>query len=227
MSFRWDKDLRRYRDADTGRFVRESAVRSARQTIIDRATAEVDVLAARLADGTITTAEWTIQMRDAVKRTTIDQYLLGRGGRNAMTQADWGRIGYRLRQQYGYLQRFAQAVDAGQLSDAQIAARAKLYVSATWSTLDRAKGASWQIVLPAHPGDGGTRCKSRCRCHWEIHADKDAGLILATWRLDSQAEHCDGCRENAARWSPLAFPLVTYPDGLDPETGLYSPAQAA
>lgn len=224
MAFSWDKDLRRYRDADSGRFVRESAVRTARQGIIDRANTEVDALASRLQAGTISVEDWTRSMRDVVKRTTIDQYLLGRGGRNAMTQADWGRIGYRLREQYGYLQRFAQAVDAGQLSDAQIAARAKLYVSATWSTFDRAKGAAWNIRLPAHPGDGSTKCRGNCRCSWRIVADKDAGIIMATWKLDSGAEHCDDCRSNAERWSPLAFPLVTYPDGLDPETGIYTPA---
>lgn len=224
MAFRWDKDLRRYRDADSGRFLAEAKVRALRQDLIDRATAEVDALAAQLADGTITTAEWTTSMRETVKRLTIDQYLLGRGGRNAMTQADWGRIGYRLREQYGYLQRFAELIDQGQLSDAQIAARAKLYVGATWSTFDRAKAAAWQIVLPAHPGDGGTRCRSACRCHWDIRRDDEAGVIKASWVLDSAAEHCEDCRRRAREWAPLEFPIVTYPDGVDPETGLYSPA---
>lgn len=224
MAFTWDRDLRRYRDADSGRFVRESAVRAARQGIIDRASAETDVLAGQLASGDLSVEDWTLAMRDVVKRTTIDQYLLGRGGRNAMTQSDWGRIGYRLREQYGYLQRFAELVDAGQLSDAQIAARAKLYVSATWSTFDRAKASAWNIRLPAHPGDGSTKCKGNCRCHWDIRRDDEAGVIEATWVLDSATEHCDDCRANAERWSPLSFPIVVYPEGLDPETGLYSPA---
>lgn len=222
--FAWDKDIRRYRDADSGRFVAERTVRGIRQGLIDRATAEVDALTSQLADGTITTAEWTVQMRDAVKRLTIDQYLLGRGGRNSMTQADWGRIGYRLREQYAYLQRFAEQVDQGMLTDAQIAARARMYVGATWSTFDRAKAAAWQIVLPAHPGDGSTTCLGNCRCHWRIVRDDEAGVINATWVLDSAAEHCGDCKANAERWSPLSFPIVTYPEGLDPETGIYSPA---
>lgn len=205
MTFTYDPTLRRYRNAESGRFVRETTVRSIRQGIIDRATTEVDALSGRLAAGDLSVEDWTLTMRDLVKRTVIDQYLMGRGGRNAMTQRDWGRIGYILRTQYGYLQGFAAEVDAGSLSAEQIAARARMYISATWSVFDRATGAAWLIVLPAQPGEG-VRCRGNCRCRWEVKPNKENGTIEATWVLDSGAEHCDDCKRRAEQWAPLVFP---------------------
>lgn len=205
MTFTYDPTLRRYRTAESGRFVRETTVRSIRQQIIDRATAEVDALTGKLAAGDLSVEDWTLQMRDLVKRTVIDQYLMGRGGRNAMSQRDWGRIGYLLRTQYTYLQGFATEVDAGSLTDAQIAARARLYVAATWNVFDRAVGSAWSIVFPAQPGEG-VRCKARCRCRWEVKTNKEDGTIEATWVLDSGAEHCEDCTRRAEQWAPLVFP---------------------
>jgi len=158
MAFRWDINARRYRDAESGKFISEAKVRAARQDIIDRSTVLVDALSAQLDAGEIDVETWTLRMREVIKTTTIAQYVLGRGGRNVMKASDWGRIGYRLREQYGFLQRFAEQVDVGQLSPAQIADRARMYVDGTWSVFDRGKGAAWDIRLPAHPGDGSTRC---------------------------------------------------------------------
>ncbi len=204
MAFSWDPTSRRYRDTESGKYIGMKRIRDLREGIVTANRDRVDALSTRLADCDLTVEQWTLEMRASIKAVTIDQYLLGRGGRNAMTPSDWGRIGYQLRGQYQYLQGFAHEIDAGNLSDAQIKVRAKLYIEATRSAFERAMGASWQIVLPAHPGDGSTECTVHCKCRWEIvETDED---IEATWVMDPDAEHCSTCRQRSYDWKPLVFP---------------------
>lgn len=222
MAFSWDPVSRRYRDLSSGKYLSMTRIRGLREKQVTGNLASVDALSVRLAAGEITVADWTLQMRAELKRVTIDQYLLARGGRNAMKPADWGRVGYQLRSQYGYLQQFAQEIDAGLLSDKQIAARARLYIQATRSAFERGLAAGWQVVLPEYPGDGNQICRTACRCRWAIRPTDEG--TEARWIVNPGAEHCDSCLNNAQRWNPLVFPLITYPDDVDPETGLYQPA---
>jgi len=205
MTYTWDASTRRYRDQQSGRLIRTDRIAGLRDRIVTATLTKADALSAQLAAGDLTVEAWTLGMRDLVKQVTIEQYLLARGGRNAMGPRDWGRIGYQLRTQYGYLQQFAAEVDAGRLSDKQIAARARLYIEATRSAFERANGAAWGVLLPAHPGDGGSECGVNCRCRWRLSAN-ELGEVEATWVIDSAAESCGTCQERAEQWAPLVFP---------------------
>jgi hypothetical protein len=205
-SFTYNSDTRRYRDADSGRFVSPTRLIEARDLFADSQSAKAERLAARLASGDITVQEWLLRMRREVKQSYLVEYMLGRGGRHSMTQADYGRIGALLRNQYNYLQAFGEAVRTGQLSERQIAQRGGLYFSGAVQAYERGRSEAFGgLVLPAYPGDGrsasgaGTQCRANCRCHWTIK-ERDAEW-RATWRLGG-AEHCDGCLANAAAWSP-------------------------
>lgn len=171
-----------------------------RDTFSERQAAKVRALSDRVVNG-LTVAEWERDMRATIRTSTIDQYVLGRGGRNAMTQADWGRVGRMVREQYKFAGGFAQDIADGKLSAAQIAARAQLYMASSTGAYERGRAASFKgLRLPQYPADGSQDCKANCKCSWDI--DDKGDRYECTWAL-APAEHCATCLSNAGEWSPL------------------------
>ena len=120
-----------------------------------------------------------------------------------MTQADYGRLGNMLRNQYGFLDRFAQEIAAGNISQAQIAARAKMYFASATQAFERAQAAGRGIQLSQYPGSGQTQCMSNCKCSLRFEEKETTWEV--TWRL-GVAEHCDDCVALASSWNPLVVP---------------------
>ena len=71
-------------------------------------------------------AQWQTQLAREIKDGHGISAMIGRGGRTQMDFADWGRVGGRLRGEYGRLNSLALEITAGNLSDAQIKQRAFL-----------------------------------------------------------------------------------------------------
>lgn len=202
-SQRWayDPKTKRYRDLDTGKYLSRSTVIKLRDEFVQRSREAIAGLAGKLADKSLTVQAWEKQMRAAVKDATAAQYMFGRGGQNAMAAADWGRVGRMTRDGYTYLRAFAQDIADGKLSEAQIAARAALYLSSTTNAYERGRAAAFAISLPVYPCDGGTQCKANCKCNWEITETETE--YKAVWKLNSAAENCDGCKARAATYDPF------------------------
>lgn len=207
MPFQYDSGAKRYRNPTTGKFVAADTVAKARDEIIDRSMARIDALTRKFTDGTLSLEDWRTAMRSEIKATSIEEYLLGRGGRNSMTQSDWGKIGAELRKQYNYLDRFSAEIQLGTLSDKEIAARARMYTAGANVGYGRGQAASWGVVLPAYPGDGSTECRNYCRCSWVMSETEDE--IHARWRLGGSRERCEDCQRRSSEWSPLRFDRVT------------------
>src|SRR6266576_7282598 len=89
----FDIERRRYREEDTGRELGERELRPLRERFLRQVTDRTLVVTGQLANRQITLEEWEIEMRRVVKDAFGTTYLLSRGGRNVMTQSDWGRIG--------------------------------------------------------------------------------------------------------------------------------------
>jgi len=87
----------------------------------------------------ITVAEWKETMGGILKFLFIITALLG--GVGVLRGEDIADIEARLSIQYGYLDRFAREIAAGELSRGQIERRARMYVNSTrqgfWTVLDR------------------------------------------------------------------------------------------
>ncbi len=198
--WQWDASSRRYRNTDTGRYLSNTQMLGLRDTFSERQAAKVRALSDRVVNG-VTVAEWERDMRAIIRNSTVDQYVLGRGGRNAMTQADWGRVGRMVREQYKYASGFAQDIADGKLSAAQIAARAQLYMASSTHAYERGRGASFKgLKLPQYPADGSQVCKANCKCSWSIDDMEDR--YECTWTL-GVADHCSTCVSNAGQWSPF------------------------
>jgi hypothetical protein len=169
--FRWDRTISRYRDNATGRLVPESKVLSTIERFNNGVIQNnVDNLTERFLDGRLTLAQWQQAMALEIKDGWLVSAMAGRGGRNAMTQADWGRLGGRLRYEYSRLNRFADRIKNGELTAAQIRANAQLYALAP-------RTGYW---------DGQTA------------AMIDAGYV-AEQRFLGAADHCSICIDLAAR----------------------------
>lgn len=197
----YDKRAHVYRDLTTGRFIGQKGMVALRDRYTDTMMKNVASLAHDLSAGKITSDEWLLAMRQTVKSTFVDQYVLGRGGRNMMSQRDWGRVGQMIRVQYDYLQKFYHDVVKKDLTEAQIAVRAGLYIESSTQAFEKGRVEDFGIVLPEYPADGHQNCKARCRCHWQI---EDVGNAWhAYWVLEPSAVHCDTCLGNSKKWSPL------------------------
>lgn len=196
--WKWDEKARRYRGPN-GRFIGKARMLALRDTFVDAAKESVGQLAARVAQ-----PGWIDAMREQLKQVYIDQYCLGRGGRNAMTPSDWGRVGNMLKEQYRYLNNFAGDIAAGKLSEAQIAARAKLYMASSTQAYEKGKAYGMGVPpLPAYPGDHSTECGAQCKCEWDIQEWPNE--YRAYWRL-RPAEHCNTCLERSQKWAPYRIP---------------------
>lgn len=200
----WDSGVKRFRDNTTGRFLSEGGARKLRDAFLDTQKEKTADLAARLAKGDLTLAAWEKEMREHTKTVFVAEAMLGRGGRNAMGDAAWGQVGRQLRDQYEFLRGFAEDVATGAYSEAQIAARAALYVESASQAYERGRAGAYGVTLPAYPGDGRScEGKANCRCSWSIQEDEHE--VRASWLLGG-AQPCETCKGNAATWAPLTIP---------------------
>ena len=175
-----------------------------RDDFTDKVMGESDTLMEQLlVTGDVDIQEWVGEMRTLIKDTYRALYELAVGGRDNMTQSDYGRLGGILQEQYRYLDGFAQDLADGKLTLGQAQYRARMYIESATQAFERAKAASFGITLPQYPGDGSTPCLSNCRCEWEIKESKTEWLCY--WRL-GQAEHCPGCLEASQIYKPYIVP---------------------
>ncbi len=107
-----------------------------------------------------------------------------------LSKAERADIKALVNNQLEYLKGFTD--EAGDMSDAAVAARAGLYAGSV-------KGSYWKSAidasLPAYPGDGSSECLGNCGCAWQQSGDE------YTWVL-GKADNCATCAQRAGEWAP-------------------------
>lgn len=198
----WDTKSRRYRNTETGRWLSHRAVADLRDEFAEVQRAWADQSTAALARGDWTVRRWELEIQDRLKRVFLAEYMLGRGGKRAMTQADYLRVGEMLRDQYVWLRGFALDIQDGKLSEGQISARTQMYHESAIQAFERGKAVAYddELILPAYPGDGRTPCRSRCRCRWSIRETRTRWK--AYWRRSPKMESCSGCIGRERQYNP-------------------------
>jgi hypothetical protein len=188
----WLPAVAAYRLPDGRHLTRDVQLRALDLRIFEGIQRQQDLIGP-LITGDITIREWQDAMAVELRRAHVQAMALGRGGWDQVTAEDWQRVADRLREQYGYLVGFAQDIEAGELSEAQIRARSAQYEGAIWATfwmgLDVAMGLAGfteerrELGVAEHCGDcivwasfdwqpigslpePGERsvCGSNCRC---------------------------------------------------------------
>jgi len=173
--YEWDARLGRYRNPATGRVVGLPRVRRALDRAIKSQQTRARTLAAELRNGTITLREWNAGMREVVKNTQLFSAAAGKGGWAQLTASDYGRVGQRVRAQYGYLDQFQAELRAGLGRDGMFSRRSESYAEAGRPLYHEV----------------------------EREVQREAGKREERSRL-SPAEHCLECLTEAARdWQPL------------------------
>jgi len=150
----WLSKLRQFVSTATGKVIGRRASRTITQinTIVGEDIAAN--LASDVANDRLTLPAWEAAMRGQIKNNYLQQYLLGLGGKGQMTFVDYGSVGGMLKEQYGHLSKFAREIAGGNLTEGQIAARAKMYIRSAREANQRANMRAWGVPsLPAYPGD--------------------------------------------------------------------------
>lgn len=174
--------------------------------------AQVEALTLRLIDEEITLDEWHSQMKALIRESHVQHFITGKGGdKTTILEGDYGQLGTPAREQYRYLKDFAQAIyDKNQAGkDINFAInRSKLYMRTCQASFWRG---AVPVSLPQVPKDGGTKCRSNCKCHLDIKYEKDENgkdiAVLVFWELAS-AEHCSDCITLNREWNPLRLPIT-------------------
>jgi hypothetical protein len=125
--FTWDAERLRYRR--NGRFVSDRAVKLAVRRVIRNSANEMRVLADQVGRGEITIQEFQSRFASELKNLHVSGAAAGQGGLNTMARNDYLRVGRGLKEQYRYLERFAQQIKAGNLTAQQVRTRAEMYVN--------------------------------------------------------------------------------------------------
>lgn len=187
MPFIYDPKLKGsgYRDTATGRIVAHTQVREYVNEMISTSGDVQSTLAQLVSSGAISPADWRTAMRQEIKDNYVTQYLAGIGGRDVMKPADWGSIGGLVGDQYRYLENFYAQVAAGELSEAQIYARSRMYINSSRDAYERALG----------------------------RASIAQGYTEHRWVM-APAEHCDDCIALASLgWIPITESFVSPSSG--------------
>lgn len=200
--------------AGRGQFVPITAVRFMMQRNIEQTQSDIRTIGELLQDGKISLATWEETTAIALKNLHIQSYLLGRGGKNAMRQRDYGLIGQRLRKEYQYLRRFAEEIRTQGMSEAEFFRRLEMYASAgsglyekarteghvkadyLWERRIRTKtescqpcivfeGMGWQPINTLPNPTEQCECRSNCGCYKEFAKEKPRDFIRRFGWLDS------------------------------------------
>jgi hypothetical protein len=199
--YTWSPGASRYRDAASGRFVALAAVEAAMDVQAADHAASMRGLTEQLRDGRISLPQWQQGMAQEIKAAHVNGAQLAKGGRQQMTQSDYGFVGQRVREQLQYLRGFAGQIEGGkQPLDGRALRRAEMYGEAGRSThremqrrmgvqrgqrfernvlgaADHCAGCLEQtrrgvVPLGALVPVGQRDCRTRCKCRIETLAEQ-------------------------------------------------------
>lgn len=174
--FEFDARSHRYRNAETGRFVRYAEVLKLADEEVNRLEVRLQGHARLLNSGKIGVAEFQTRMAESLKESHLRMAMLGAGGKKAMTPSQYGHVGQQLRKQYEYLYRFGKVLEGQTLTEAQILRRAKSYAKSV-------NIAFRQAEMTARGGVG----------------------FYGKRLLDPQARHCAECISyQTLTWTPVS-----------------------
>ena len=163
---------------DNGKVIEAAAI----LLLIDRLTSvgkrEAKRISGRLERGEISIAQWRVAIAELLKSAHIIAASVGRGGRSRMTQSDWGKVGNKLRWQYGFLDKFTRSIVSGAvvIGAGVIANRAIKYLSAPYISFQTAKQSEHAIGVDGKPVLVRLVQNSKEGCE-ECNADAALGFI--------------------------------------------------
>lgn len=141
MTWAYDPNTRLYRDDESNDTLSRARQMDFMTRSIEASHAATTEMAMLNSVGDLSASQWRTQMREEIKREIIRHALLGQGGREQMTHEAWSSVGGVISDQYRHLDRkadnFFEQVEAGELSEAEIARRARMYINSSREAYER------------------------------------------------------------------------------------------
>lgn len=172
--FVYSKSTGNYRYKSSGNAVPPERVNGWVDRLAEKAKENLGRIAEDHRTGRINLAEWVIQTGEELRNAHRAVTIIAAGGKQNMTQSDWGFAGAMIRAQLQYLNNFANIIenrpDGTELTQAFVL-RAQSYAAAIYETYEKAR---------------------RRRIIAEGQAELEENV------LEEGAEHCVGCLEATA-----------------------------
>lgn len=136
----------------------------------------LQLLAERLIAGQISVAEWQAAMREFIRTIHRQAAIVAMGGAENVTFSVWGYVGHLVKNQYRYLDGFAQDIinNPDAWLNGRLLVRMRLYERAEWGAFEE--------LIRRHRIEQGFTEEMR-----------ELGV----------ADHCDDCLQWAGKWAPI------------------------
>jgi hypothetical protein len=175
MPYQFDKSSHRYRDLETGRYVRQVDVARFVDEEVNRTEVRLKAHARLLAQGKIDIPEFQTRMALTLKESHLRVGAIGAGGTRQFTPSHYGKIGAQLKKQYKFLHGFGQDLAEGKLTPEQALRRAGSYAKSAKTSFFEAEFTS--------------------RGKYGFYAKR---------LLDAQSRHCESCiSHQRLSWTPV------------------------
>jgi hypothetical protein len=207
-SWLWLMPIFTFYNIYNGRFVDEPRALELRDELSLIREIQAVGLAPPLAVGDITIQEWVADMRGNAQRSYVHQYMLGRGGQNMLTDADWDWLFENVNLAYSEIDYLAERMAMGAYSEAQIANYSQTLIGSAIQGYEAGRASAYGLDLPDYPGSFRLDCRGRCRCHWDNRPIFNGPTLIgydSYWELNPRARHCTSCLEN----NSMYYPFVT------------------
>ncbi|MFN6572402.1 hypothetical protein [Dendronalium sp. ChiSLP03b] len=193
MPYQFDPQSHRYRDAETGRFVKYAQVLEVVDQEVNRLEVRLKGHARLLTQGKIHIAEFQTRMAQNLKESHLRNASIGAGGIKQLTPTDYGKVGAELKKQYKFLNGFGQDLAEGKLTKEGAIRRAGSYAKSAKTSFFEAEFTSrgkvgfyakrlldaqsrhcqscisyqrlqWTLIQLVTPPGIDCECGGRCRC---------------------------------------------------------------
>jgi hypothetical protein len=208
-SFAWDASLGVYVVIATRETVTFQTVREIAENVAQAQLIGMEALTRQLQEGLINVAEWQLGMARHIKTLHVNAMVLARGGWAQMSQADWGFVGSRVKEQYRFLRNFANQISNGtQALDGRALVRAGMYEDAARASYEEMRRRSERLYnnmeeerrelgaadhcddcltfagmgwqpINTLPRIGESQCRTNCHCRFAFRRRGEDGWVMS------------------------------------------------
>jgi hypothetical protein len=129
-NYSYDKRVGRFRDTARGQFVSRARIRDLLNTQVNRAEQRLGDIVTAMHEGRLAPGAGQMMMRDELRRISLQNAALAKGGMDKLDFRDYGRAGRQLRDTYARVTNLTRDVQAGRVSIDQALNRVRGYVGA-------------------------------------------------------------------------------------------------
>lgn len=127
--FTFERNLARYRDSSTGRFVARTRINELMEQQVNTVEDRLARIVQGVADKSLAPGAAQEMARDELRRLVLTNNALGKGGIDQLTFRDYGRVGQQLRDTYQRVTNLLDGVEKGNVTLPQAMNRIQGYVS--------------------------------------------------------------------------------------------------